>query len=101
MGSSAVGSVLGTVLGVGSSIYSAKKQSDIQKRQIDASNKATAAQVEIANKQLAETKRQNDINTATNALEKERENEVTQKRRNSIFQTSNYGNENFGTGILG
>lgn len=101
MGSSAVGSVLGTVLGVGSSIYSAKKQSDIQKQQIDASNKAIAAQTEIANKQLAEQKRQNDINTATNALEKERENEVTQKRRNSIFQTSNYGNENFGTGILG
>lgn len=101
MGSSVVGSVLGTVLGVGSSIYSAKKQSDIQKKQIDASNKAAAAQTEIANKQLAEQKRQNDIKTATNTLEKERENEVTQKRRNSIFQTSNYGNENFGTGILG
>ena len=101
MGSQVVGSVLGTVLGVGSSMYSAKQQNKLQQEQINTQKELNQANIKLANDQLAETKRQNNIAQATNQLEVERNTETNKKRRNSIFQTSNYGNENFGSNILG
>lgn len=101
MGSPTIGSIIGTVLGVGGSMYSAKQQDKLQKEQINAQKELNKSQIELANQQLAEQKRQSNLAYAQNQLESKRNTETTQKKRNSIFQTSNYGNENFGTNILG
>ncbi len=101
MGSSTVGSIIGTVLGVGSSVYSANQQSKLQKEQLNATKEQNAKQNEIANKQLENDRLATKSAASQNELAEQRLADTEIKRRASIFQRSNYGNEDFGMNVIG
>lgn len=101
MGAGGVGSILGTVLGVGSSVYSAKQQSKLQQEQINAQKEATRLQTETANKQLENERLNTQIAASQSELAEQRLGDTEMKRRSSLFQRTNYGNEDFGMNIIG
>ena len=95
------GGLLSTVLGFGSSMYASKQQSKIQKENLKLQQESLAMQKDANAKAAAQQELETKRATSENELETKRLQLTENKRRQSIFQRSNYGNETFGQNILG